>query len=244
MWGTHNEECRQPLEAESSCWLTDNKKNMTSVPQAQGDEFWKQPVGLKENSKPSPWFHLGGTLSRECRHPNPDLWSAELWDKKWVLLEATKFAVICSAAIEGKCTQVSKSVVRLLSGPQRLHWQEVRVGWGPASERCCELRKSMPIYEWIRIWWGREHSAVDRVLGRKQEVQAPTPSSATASLHDPGKVTWHLFIAVLSSVLSSARCRCSTRSHPQGYTWNSSNGSNSHLSCGQFWRNIRDSSVT
>lgn len=77
-----NEECRQLLEAESSCWLAASKETMILIPQAQEDEFCKQPVNLQKDSKTSLWFQPGETLSRESRHPNPDLWPVELWDNK------------------------------------------------------------------------------------------------------------------------------------------------------------------
>lgn len=97
MQGACNEECRRPLKAESSCWLAASKETMISIPQTQ-DEFSKEPVNLQKDSKPSPWFQPGKTLSRESRHHNPDLWPVELWDNKGVLLEAPQECgdVLCS----------------------------------------------------------------------------------------------------------------------------------------------------
>lgn len=53
-WFEDAGECRQPVEAESSPWLTASKEVMTSVPQPQ-DEFCKQPVSLGEHSE----FQMG-----------------------------------------------------------------------------------------------------------------------------------------------------------------------------------------
>lgn len=80
-------------------------------------------------------------------------------------------------------------------GSQRFHWalQEVSVGCEATSQRWHELRKSMPIHEWIITWWRRECSVADTVRDRKHEVLVPTPCSATTSLCDPGKVALHLF---------------------------------------------------
>lgn len=122
-----------------------------------------------------------------------------------------------------------------------------------STELCKKLVLAVKQHHWSGMRWRSLcHPWINHNLLRKgmfcsrHSVRQETLSPGSYSLlcHcltcDPGKAVLHLFTAIFSV----ARWSYSSLSHMQGYTWNSSNGFNNHLYCGQFWRNIRDSSIT